>query len=173
VALDNGRVLLERWIDLVEALARQLLDKWEELPLFQPDVRLEQSACLAEERRTDSTGGELGYEPSSERVQPLVVEQSLDEQCATVAFRFDEQGEDGFLLVAKVGDHVCAEEGDKRSRGGDALGRRFPGGGLQALRMNEITMVVSGEWDEHGVSRHRLAVGGPYSARALWRARWA
>jgi hypothetical protein len=41
------------------------------------------------------------------------------------------------------------------------------------LRMNEITMVVSGEWDEHGVSRHRLAVGGPYSARALWRARWA
>jgi hypothetical protein len=25
---------------------------------------------------------------------------------------------------------------------------------LKASRMNEITMVVSGEWDEHGVSWH-------------------
>jgi hypothetical protein len=49
---------------------------------------------------------------------------------------------------------VRAEEGDEGSRGSDALGRRLLGGGLKASRMNEITMVVSGEWDEHGVSRH-------------------
>jgi hypothetical protein len=53
-----------------------------------------------------------------------------------------------------VGDHARAEEGDERSRGSDALGRRVLGGPLHAPRVNEITMVVSGEWDEYGVSRH-------------------
>jgi hypothetical protein len=37
----------------------------------------------------------------------------MDEQCATVAVRFDEQREDGFL-VAKVRDH-CARRRRRRT----------------------------------------------------------
>jgi len=87
-------------------------------------------------------------------VQLLVVEQGLHEQCTIFAVPFDEQGKDSLFFATKVADHVRAEESDKRSRGSDALGRRLLGSCLQAPRMDEIAMVVSGEWDEHGMSRH-------------------